>query len=815
MTARPEPPRGSTIELLATCAFGLESVVARELGELGFDATPLAEATGRVAWRVARADTPESIAAANLWLRAADRVLIRLAEFPVGGGDEGFEALYQGVRAIAWEEWLHPDAFIHVSGRCVRSTITSEPAAQRATKRAIVERLRAEHGLSPSGRLPESGPRVGVEVSILRDRASLTIDTTGVGLHKRGYRRAGRTTTTPGARALRTGASDAALRETMAAGLVLLSGWRPGQPLVDPFCGSGTIAIEAALWARSIAPGLGREFEAEHWWSPRSGASGPATKRLIDPVVWADAREEARGAIVADHLDPRIHASDIDEHALSLARANARVAGVEHDIQFLRRDARELTTTLDNGCVVTNPPYGERLGDPREIERLYRELPRVFRRLPTWAFHILTGRLDLETLFGQPAARRRKLYNSTIECAYFSFLPGVRPTPRTPDAPEAPGSSLSSPAEPNEPEVPAPDEPADISPDPGTEVDLAAPPQSPPAHRWEPMPTFGGLTERDAGDAADFERCLAKNLRHLRRYPARGITCYRVYERDVPDVPLIIDRYEDWFHAVEYERPHERTAAQHADWLDLLRAGIARAGGVPEERVVLKAKHRQRGLTQHEKQGESGQAIVVHEAGLRFEVNLLDYVDTGLFLDHRLTRGMVRERAAGARVLNLFCYTGAFTVYAAAGGAASSTSVDLSNTYLAWAERNMTLNGLATAQHRFVRSDVPTFLRSLAPAPGGVFDLAIIDPPTFSNSTSTQEDWEVGRGHVEVLGVLAPLMSPAGAAYFSNNFRRFKFDEAAVAAAGWRSREISARTVPPEYRNRRIHRCWLLERSPE
>jgi 23S rRNA G2069 N7-methylase RlmK/C1962 C5-methylase RlmI len=279
----------------------------------------------------------------------------------------------------------------------------------------------------------------------------------------------------------------------------------------------------------------------------------------------------------------------------------------------------------------------------------------------------------------------------------------------------------------------------------------------------------------------------------------------------VPDVPLIVDRYADWYHAAEYEREHSRTAAQQADWFDLMRRTIAATAGVPPEQVVIKEKHRQRGLTQHEKVADARRTLVVTEGTppLKFEINLTDYIDTGLFLDHRLTRDMVRAEAARKRFLNLFCYTGAFTVHAAAGGAAASTSVDLSNTYLDWAQRNLGLNNLWSKAHTLVRSDVLDFLRA-HPRHGPAYDLVVCDPPTFSNSKSTQEDWEVARAHTEVLALLAPLVSPGGVVYFSTNYRRFKLDDRAVAEAGWAARNISSRTVPPEYRNRRIHLCWRM-----
>jgi 23S rRNA (guanine2445-N2)-methyltransferase / 23S rRNA (guanine2069-N7)-methyltransferase len=788
----PSGTGSSKLDLLAATTFGLEAVAARELEDLGYRAKPVG--VGRVHFE----GDHRAIVDANLWLRSADRVLVRVGEFPVGGGDPGFDQLFEGVRALAWEDWIAPGAAFPVAGRSVRSSITSEPAIQRATKRAIVERLRRAWGSRPAEILPENGPPVRVEVSILRDVATLTIDASGVGLHKRGYREG-----SPG---------EAALRETLAAGLVLLGVWRPGRPLVDPFCGSGTIAIEAAMIGRNLAPGLARGFDCERWIDDRGG-------RLLDPELWVDAREDARSAARPERLKPVVHASDIDDAALALARRNARAAGVELDIHFSKRDFAELSSSLEYGVVITNPPYGVRLGDEADVERLHRSMPAVFRRLPTWSFHILTGRLDTEELFGQRATRRRKLYNATIETTYFSFL-GPKAGKELEGLRELGGDSEGESDADERGE--AFDEGGALSendapPDQGPPLFPAPSPQSSPSPPSSFLaPVFGGLRERDEKEAGEFARALANNLRHLRKYPARGITCYRVYERDVPDVPLIVDRYDDRFHAVEYEREHSRTPGQQADWFELMRSTIAKTAGVALGHVYMKEKHRQRGLTQHEKVGAERATQVVSEGdpALRFEVNLSDYVDTGLFLDHRLTRQMVRERSRGKRLLNLFCYTGSFTVYAAAGGAASSVSVDLSNTYLEWANRNMALNMLGRAEHRFVRSGVLEFLDAHAPAgPQGAYDLMVIDPPTFSNSASTERDWDVQTSHVELLTKAARLLSPDGLVYFSTNFRRFKLDEGALASAGLSARDISAQTIPPEYRNRRIHACWIIRRS--
>lgn len=816
---------GPMLDLLATCTFGLEAVVARELEQLGYDAKPIA--TGRVLFR----GDFRAIAEANTWLRSADRVLLRVGTFEVSGGDRGFDLLFDGVKSLAWEKFLAQSAAILVSGRCVRSQISSEPAAQRATKRAIVDRLQHAYATNDlPGLLPETGPRVQIEVAIVKDVATLTIDTSGAGLHKRGYR---------------SGlVGEAALKETLAAGIVQLSVWRSGRALVDPFCGSGTIAIEAAMLARSIAPGLNRTFDAEFWLKPKSAYSSAADQPLIDPKIWSDVRDEARASVVPERLDPPIHASDIDDRALALARASAKAAGVERDIHFLKRDARDLDTKLDFGVIITNPPYGVRLNadDMRELDALYRALPSTFRRLPTWSFSIFTGRLDLERLFGQVATRRRKLYNSTIECTLFTFL---GPKPRGPhrnepeeilaDEPELTALEDSGPpderpesepelptvavepgsVESTEPAPPPPSTPTLPTPPPTATPAPVAPPKrterNTPHHSAPPSPVFGGLRERDEREAQEFARCLQNNLRHLRKFPARGIHCYRVYERDVPDVPLIVDRYHDYFHVAEYERAHSRTAAQQADWFDRMRRAIADTAGVPTDHVIMKEKHRQRGTSQHEKLDDAGRTMTVLEGSppLKFEVNLTDYIDTGLFLDHRQTRQMVREQAAGKRVLNLFCYTGSFTVYAASGGCTSSVSVDLSNTYLAWAKRNMQLNALFSPAHRAVCADVMEFLREHPkPGPEGAYDLVITDPPTFSNSKSLQDDWEVGMKHAEMLQLLVPLLSPQASVFFSNNYRRFKLDESAVAAAGLSIREITSRTIPAEYRNRRIHRCW-------
>jgi 23S rRNA G2069 N7-methylase RlmK/C1962 C5-methylase RlmI len=324
-----------------------------------------------------------------------------------------------------------------------------------------------------------------------------------------------------------------------------------------------------------------------------------------------------------------------------------------------------------------------------------------------------------------------------------------------------------------------------------------------------PRPVFGGLSSKAREQAEIFRARLTKRVRHLRRWPKQGITCYRLYEADIPEVPLVVDRYEDCLHIAEFSRPTERTPAEHADWLDLMLRTAAEVTEVPAENVFLKRRERQRGTAQYERLDAPQHAITAQEGGLRFEVNLSNYLDTGLFLDHRITRGMVRAAAAGKRFLNLFAYTGSFSAYAAAGGAAETVTVDLSNTYLDWARRNMALNGFTGPNHDFVRDDAMHFLESRRGRAS--FDLAVVDAPTFSNSKALDDYWDIQRNHVALLNRLAELMTPGGTIFFSTNFRRFKLAEAELA--GLSIREISRQTVPPDFRNRRIHRCWRMEKE--
>ncbi len=744
-----------SLDLIATCAFGLEAVVRRELADLGY--------VGKVITpgRILFTGPPEAICRTNLWLRAADRVLVRLATFEAGD----FDALFDQTRDLPWSQWLPKDACFPVSGKSHNSQLESVPAIQRTVKKAAVLGMQREYGTEL---LDESGAQYKLEASLIKDQMTLTLDTTGPGLHKRHY-------------CERPGLVQ--IKETLAAALVMLSFWNRDRPMVDPFCGSGTIVIEAAMIGRRMAPGLGRSFSAQQW-------------PTLSQALWERATDEALQLRLPD-LEGRIIGTDVDGRALAAARENAHLADVEGSVHFQTKSFDSLSSPKQYGCVITHTPYEMSGRRNPEQDALYRSIPLVLRRLTTWSHYVLTPHPRFEQIVGRKADRRRKLYNARTECTYYQF--------HGPKRPRNEGEPRDRVAESEA------DEKLDGSETPAESGEVTPVSKAPPAAAAKPKPdlapAFGHLDAKAHEQAALFRTRLTKRARHLRRLPTRqGVTCFRLYERDIPEIPLVVDRYGDHLHINEYERPHDRDPAQHANWLDLMAQTASDTLEIPKGQTFLKRRSRQSGSSQHEHVASEQYETEVVEAGLRFVVNLSDYVDTGLFLDHRLTRGMVRAEAEGKSMLNLFAYTGSFSVYAAAGGASRTTTVDWSNTYLDWARRNMALNGFNGLEHKYHRDSAIEFLANHARKP--TYDLAVVDPPTFSNSKRTDDVWEVQHGYVDLLNAVLPLMNPGGVIYFSSNFRRLKFDPEAIDAT--EIREISAQTVPPEYRNRRIHRCWRI-----
>jgi putative N6-adenine-specific DNA methylase len=377
----------SQYKITATAAFGLESVVARELKNLGYK--NLTTENGRVSFTGDKTD----IARCNIWLRCADRVLIELASFSA----KDFEELFQGTKSVEWEKFLPEDAFIHVKGKSIKSTLHSVPGCQSIVKKAIIESMKRKYNRET---FPEDGERYRIEIALLKDSASLTVDTSGEGLHKRGYR---------------TKAGEAPLRETLAAAIVLLSRWGPERVLADPLCGSGTIPIEAALIGRNIAPGLRRSFASESW-------------KEVPSHIWKKLRREAEDAM--NYREMTILGSDMDKRSIQAAMDNAERAGVGDGVTFQKKSLAEFSSKKKYGCVITNPPYGVRVDAGEGAGGLSRELGEVLGRLDNWSCFIITPDEEFEKHFGKKSDKNRKLYNGKIKCWLHHYFGELPPRPR-------------------------------------------------------------------------------------------------------------------------------------------------------------------------------------------------------------------------------------------------------------------------------------------------------------------------------------------------------------------------------------------------
>ena len=376
------------VTLIATSTFGLEAIVADEVRSLGF--TDVKVENGKVEFT----GDFSSIAKANLWLRTADRIRVKIAEFKATTFDE----LFEKTKALSWADWIPRNAHFPVEGKSVKSKLFSVSDCQAITKKAIVESLKNTYKMNW---FEETGPTYKIEVALLKDKATLTIDTSGSGLHKRGYRE---------------WIGTAPLKETMAAALIQLAKWTPDRPLHDPFCGSGTIPIEAALIGKNIAPGMNREFVSEKW-------------DIIPKEIWRNARKETHD--LAKYDQPlEIIGSDIDENVLNIARRNAEEAMIEEDIRFQKMPMKAISSEHKYGAIICNPPYGERLSDLKEVEQLYKKMGEVFTRFDQWSYYVLTSHERFEQLFGKPATKKRKLYNGNIKVDYYQYFGPLPPKNR-------------------------------------------------------------------------------------------------------------------------------------------------------------------------------------------------------------------------------------------------------------------------------------------------------------------------------------------------------------------------------------------------
>jgi 23S rRNA (guanine2445-N2)-methyltransferase / 23S rRNA (guanine2069-N7)-methyltransferase len=555
----------------------------------------------------------------------------------------------------------------------------------------------------------------------------------------------------------------APLKENLAAAILIYGGWtavaQQGGAFLDPLCGSGTLPIEAALIAGDVAPGLQRTyFGFLHW----HGHDAAAWKTLLDEAM--ERRERGLANL------PPIVGCDLNGQAVRAALDNIARADLRGKVHVERRELAAAEPPAPFGLMASNPPYGERIGAASELPGLYAQWGSVLReRFPGWRAALFTGNPDLAQGIGLRARRERVLFNGPLECRLFNY------------------------------EV-APEEFV-------TPVDTA-----PRERRLEPH--TGPLSD----NARAFENRLRKNLKHLGKWARREqVDCWRVYDADLPEYAVAVDLYQSdrlYVHVQEYEAP-ATIDPEKAD--QRLREALALIPGVleiPPEQMTFKVRRRQRGSAQYEKFGSDSGFHEVREGRCRLLVNLGDYLDTGLFLDHRITRQMVEEKAAGKRFLNLFCYTGAATVHAAVGGAATTTSVDMSATYLEWARRNLRLNGFAGAGHELVQGDCIGWLEDSAGRAAESYDLIFLDPPTFSNSKRMEGTFDVQRDHVMLIGNALALLAPGGELLFSTNLRKFRFEDDRFH--GFEVKELTRATLPPDFeRNPRIHQCWSLRKPAE
>ena len=556
-------------------------------------------------------------------------------------------------------------------------------------------------------------------------------------------------------RGYRARAGAAPLKENLAAAILLRANWpaiaKQGGSLIDPMCGSGTLPIEAALIAGDIAPGLlQQQFGFLNWLQH-------------DNAAWDTELQEAKARAEAGRKQiPAIRGYDQDPTSVRIAQQNVRIAGLQDVVAITQQPVQDCAplNADERGLIVVNPPYGERLGADSDLPALYAQLGEVLKaRFQHWQVALFTGNPELARHVCIRSNRQHALYNGPIACKLIHYHV----------TPEACFVTAQAPR--------------------------------------------GLPAEKRSDGAAMFANRLRKNEKNLQRWRKQeAIHAYRLYDADMPEYAVIVDVYEGaqrWVHVQEYQAPKSVDAEKARFRLKEAMGVIAEVLDVAETNLFFKLRKQQKGKAQYEKLGESKHFHEVEENGCRFLVNFQDYLDTGLFLDHRPIRQLIGKHAAGKDFLNLFAYTGTASVYAARGGARSTTTVDMSNTYLDWAQRNMHLNGFGGKHHQFVQQDC---LQWLAQAPRQQrFDLIFLDPPSFSTSKRMEQTFDVQRDHVTLIQQTLQRLAPAGMLIFSNNLRSFKLDTEALADL--EIKDITRQTIPKDFeRNPKIHQCFLIQR---
>ena len=547
-------------------------------------------------------------------------------------------------------------------------------------------------------------------------------------------------------RGYRDVAGVAPLKENLAAAIVQRSGWQPETPMLDPMCGSGTILIEAAMMAADMAPRLQRRVWGFNAW------------HIHDEALWqsvvSQAHARAKQGLV--QTQSRFVGYDIDAKMVEIAKHNASRAGVSSLITFSTQEIGALTNPFaadERGTVVSNPPYGERLDSEPALIALYSTFGRLMKRyFPGWGLSVFSSSENLLSCIQMRADKQFKAKNGPLDCLQKNYRISERRADENTEDSE-----------------------------------------------------FGAKVSEHA---TDFINRLRKNAKKYDKWAKKeGVDCYRLYDADLPEYNVAIDRYADKVVVQEYAPPKTVDATKAKQRLfDIINATIA-VLAIPTNSLVLKTRERQKGKQQYEKLAEKREFFLVQEYNARLWVNLTDYLDTGLFLDHRIARKTLGEMCQGQDFLNLFAYTGSATVHAGLGGARTTTSVDMSRTYLEWAENNLRVNGLTGDAHQLLQADCIQWLTRAK----GQYGVIFIDPPTFSNSKRMDETFDVQRDYLFLLKHLKRLLRPQGVIMFSNNKRGFKMDLSEVEQLGLTAQDITDKTRSPDFaRNRQIHNCWLL-----
>ncbi|WP_261895569.1 bifunctional 23S rRNA (guanine(2069)-N(7))-methyltransferase RlmK/23S rRNA (guanine(2445)-N(2))-methyltransferase RlmL [Vibrio cyclitrophicus] len=701
-------------QYLAVTSNGLENLLVEELTQLGItNAKPVQAGVKFKA-------TNEQIYRCCLWSRLASRFVRVLSEFTCMDDMD----LYLSTTAVNWVNQFHSSKRFVVDFNGTNNEIRNSQYGAMKVKDAVVDCFEKKSLPRPS--ISKENPDIRIHVRLHRDKAILGVDMVGSGLHQRGYRpESGR----------------APLRETLAAAILLRSGWDATKPFLDPMCGSGTLVIEAAMMAANMAPGVKRQK-----WCFESLED-------FEPELWAEVKAEAnvQGRRGVKKVECKFYGYDNDERMIKTARDNARRAGVEELIEFEVGDAAKLKrpTEFTDGVIVSNPPYGERLGTEPGLIALYTAFGAQLKaEFGGCNASIFSSSDELLSCLRMRAEKQFKLNNGALPCHQKNYSISDRP-----------------------------------------------------------------MSERSTGEqeqliAPDFANRLKKNIGKIGKWAKKEqLDCYRIYDADLPEYNVAIDVYPGHLVIQEYAAPKDVPEDKAKRRLtDIIRASI-QVTGVEANNVVLKVRQKQKGRSQYQKMAQDSSNLEVNEYGVKLIVNLHDYLDTGLFLDHKITRRRIGEMAAGKDFLNLFAYTGSASVHAAVGGARSTTTVDMSNTYLEWAKQNMELNGRVGRQHQFVQADCLQWLVKEQ----GSYDLIFIDPPTFSNSKRMDQSFDVQRDHIQLMENLKRLLREEGTIVFSNNKRHFKMDLEGLEALGLKAQNISAKTLPLDFsRNKHIHNCWLI-----